>query len=60
VPVSAAPLPPPVDIEHEVAPSSSRAACLKLRSERMRAAQEVRDLKERTRRLQSLPVCPDR
>jgi hypothetical protein len=39
---------------------ASRAACLKERSERMRAAQQVSDIKERQRQLTSLPVCPER
>ncbi|HEY5950262.1 MAG TPA: hypothetical protein VIV40_32435, partial [Kofleriaceae bacterium] len=39
---------------------TGRAACLRRRSALMLAAQRVDDIKERTRQLTSLPVCPDR
>jgi hypothetical protein len=50
----AAPMPAVDPAQH----AADRAACLARRSERMRAAQQVSDLKERTRQLTSLPVCP--
>jgi hypothetical protein len=42
------------------APPTDRPSCLKQRSERMLAAQQVSDIKERTRQLLSLPVCAAR
>jgi hypothetical protein len=56
----AAPLPAPDMREQTVddpTAAADHAACLKQRSQRMFAAQQVSDIKERTRQLQSLPVC---